>query len=191
MGIGFRSDGHGAKTPWCGGGETPGDGGETDGGSEAGQIELPRDAHLAASREGAVGCIVDDELYAFKAPRKFPSYKGRDGFHVSYVIVGKADGDGTVEAVGALEHVEDMLDEVANGKLLGEFWAGGVGGGGEFFTVDRVFDHALPELFVCDGAVAAHGEIIVEFLGVGAEFLHFIEPAAISAQRSNSSLSAN
>ena len=86
--------------------------------SEARQGELAGHRHLAAMVEGGVGGVVHHELEAFEALDELPADVVGDGPHVPGVIVGEAHGDRPPQPARALQHVEDVLHEIADRKLL-------------------------------------------------------------------------
>ena len=80
--------------------------------------------------------------------------------------------------------MKDVFDEVADGEFLREFWPRRRRRHRQFFLVDRIVRHPLPEARIRDSRVPAHTEIVIEFLGIRPELgiTDAIDPLAVTAQ---------
>ena len=75
-----------------------------------------------------------------------------------------------------------MLHEIADGEFLGEFRRLRRRGGGYARAKVRIVGQLFLEAGAGHGMVAAHRQIVVQFLGVGAESRALVEPPAVAAQ---------
>ena len=156
--------------------------------SEPRQVELARDAYLASLRKRAVGSVVDDELDPVETLGEFLADVARYALHVALVVIGEADRHRAAKASVPLERMEDVLDEIAYRELLRQLGLRGGCGRGELLLIYGIGLHSLPEAVMGDGRIAAHAEVVVKLLGVGAELRYAVEALAVAAKIRSSTI---